>query len=241
MSRRYSKRVADPVHGTISLTEVEEKIIDTRTFQRLRNIKQLGNVDLVFPGANYSRFSHSLGVCHIAGKILDSLKASGSDIDEAEWQRYRLAALLHDVGHYPFSHVIEHAMENVYGEDRLAHEAVGGLVVEHDPEISEILKDANIRASSVSAIFQRRYTSESIRYADIVSSGLDADRLDYLQRTAHHSGIPYGSIDFNYLISQVQMDQDGNIGFTDKARLAVDHFLLSRWFEYQQIIFHKTV
>jgi HD superfamily phosphohydrolase len=251
MNDRYSKQIADPIHGTIGLTRLETQIIDTQAFQRLRNVKQLGAVDFVFPGANYSRFSHSLGVCHVAGKILESIEATPrfEGFSDHEWQRYRLAALLHDVGHYPFSHTMENALEEVYGEDDdgeelyMEHEAVGGQVVQLDPDISSILEANGFEPASISAIFQRDYSKEdiSIDYADVISSGLDADRLDYLRRSAHYSGVPYGSIDFNYLISQFQVDEKDRVCLTKKALLAADHFLLSRWFEYQQMIFHKTV
>lgn len=258
MDDRYSKQIADPIHGTIGLTELEVQIVDTHAFQRLSHVKQLGVVDLVFPGANYSRFSHSLGVCHVAGQILKSIAATpGFDgFSDHEWQRYRLAALLHDVGHYPFSHTMENVLDEVYGVDEREedvdddgnelywdHEAVGGQVVRCDSEISSILKANGFEPKSVSAIFQREYDEEdvSIDYADVVSSGLDADRLDYLRRSAHYSGVPYGSIDFNYLISQFQLDASKEVCLTKKALLAADHFLLSRWFEYQQMIFHKTV
>jgi len=106
------KRIADPVHGTIGLSELEIGIINTSVFQRLRNVRQLGLVNHVFPAADYSRFAHSVGVCHIAGLILNNLRLQGARLTDGVIQEYRLAALLHDVGHYPFSH----AMETVVGD-----------------------------------------------------------------------------------------------------------------------------
>lgn len=107
------KAVADPVHGTIQLTPLETKIISTRAFQRLRQVKQLGLANMVFPGADYSRFSHCLGVCHVTGRILDALNTKRPGIiSPAEQDRYRLAGLLHDVGHYPFSHATEDALKD---------------------------------------------------------------------------------------------------------------------------------
>ena len=115
-SSKYRQgRITDPVHGTIELSQLEIDLLSTRSFQRLHNVKQLGLAHLVFPGADYSRLSHSLGVNHITGKILDSLRRnSGEVIGDQEYQLYRLAGLLHDVGHYPYSHTFENAVSAFY-------------------------------------------------------------------------------------------------------------------------------
>ena len=105
---KYShSRITDPVHGTIELSELEVDLLSTGAFQRLRNVKQLGLAHLVFPGADYSRLSHSIGVNHVTGRILDALKSNtDAHIADAEYELYRLAGLLHDVGHYPlFPHL----------------------------------------------------------------------------------------------------------------------------------------
>lgn len=249
MDLQREKQVADPVHNTLGLTETEVKIIETPAFQRLRRVMQLGMVDRVFPGANYSRFSHSLGVCHVAGRIMQSLKDSGADFGNEMIQRYRLAGLLHDIGHYPFSHTMEDAIENAElpGPTR-EHEEVGRLVVENDSQISEILQDDGFDPEVIADIFCRSADEEEeveddrLRYVDVISSGLDADRLDYLRRSAHHSGVPYGSVNFDYLISQFELDEaNSNVCLSERALNAADHFLMSRWFEYQQLIFHHTV
>src|ERR1700723_1913060 len=102
-----SKRIADPVHGTIELRDVELEIVGTNIFQRLRNVKQLGLAHLVYPAADYSRFSHSLGACHVAGLITNALTGGKHiELSDADISLYRVAALLHDVGHYPFSHAM---------------------------------------------------------------------------------------------------------------------------------------
>lgn len=282
MERTFSKQISDPVHGTIELTPLEVRIINTRSFQRLTRIGQLGLVHLVFPGAQYSRFSHSLGVCHVTGRILDSINDTPGfvELNAREWQRYRLAGLLHDVGHYPFSHTLENVLEDTYDEEHqgpyadddepsadgkkqyMEHEAVGACILKHDPEIRKILEEFGYE-EEVAPIFQRiepdtdkgeisedeagkgkeRSPDDNpgIEYADVVSSGLDADRLDYLMRSSRFSGVPYGGIDLDYLISQFQVDPDERVCLTNKARLTADHFLLSRWFEYQQMIYHHTV
>lgn len=115
----FRKRISDPVHGIISLTEVELAVVDSRAFQRLRGVRQLGLAHYVFPGADYTRFAHSLGACHVMGRIMEALKSGGASIDAKMVQVHRLAALLHDVGHYPFSHATEHAMEDHYKDTLL--------------------------------------------------------------------------------------------------------------------------
>lgn len=269
MSLIFTDQIADPVHGTIGLTQVEKKIIGTDAFQRLRNIGQLGLVDYVFPGANYSRLSHCIGVCHVAGQIMEAIRdskwAAGYEITDAMVQVYRLAGLLHDIGHYPMSHAMEKARKSAtLGGPHLNHEEVGELILLEDTEISTILnnylkrqvEDGNIEvegeitASHISDIFRRTNPQEEpeqsnplpiTHFTDIISSAIDADRLDYLCRSAHHSGVPYGSINVNYLISQFTMDPEtAFVCLTHRAMNAADHFLLGRWFEYQRLIYHPT-
>jgi uncharacterized protein len=259
------KRVADPVYKTIGLSKLEVEVVNTSVFQRLRNIKQLGLAHFVFPGADYSRFSHSLGVCHVTGRILEALQASNAsgfpNIEDIAL--YRLAGLLHDIGHYPFSHAMENAIKKFYSDklivsvesplehqknhyqdndtDKfqfLSHEKTGEQILANDTELNKVLQDGNINPDDVSAIFMR---SKPQPLANLVSSDLDADRIDYLLRTAHHSGLPYGSVDLDYIISQMCLDNDGKVCLTMKALRAADHMLLCRYFDYLQSTFHKTV
>jgi HD superfamily phosphohydrolase len=243
-----AKRIADPVHGTIGLSDLELRVINTRAFQRLRNIKQLGLAYLVFPAADYSRFSHSVGVCHITGQILENLRSSGTagEIDDREVQLYRLAGLLHDVGHYPFSHAMEEAIANYHSKKLLEnqykrpfkHEAVSKQILISDPQLNSLLRSSGYDVKEIYAIFNRERPP---RFANLVSSDMDADRIDYMLRTAHHTGLPYGSVDIAYLLSQMRVDCDSRICLTGKAIRTAEHFLLCRYFDYQQVTFHKTV
>jgi hypothetical protein len=234
MAEFNARRISDPVHDTIGLSEVEDAIIASRAFQRLRNVKQLGLASLVFPGADYSRLSHCVGVCHVTGRILSALAANNLDLklDSTRIQAYRLAGLLHDIGHYPFSHAMEEAIQNYRANALLKpgqaikiinHEVVGKQILDKDPEITEILHKFKIEPTSVSAIFNR---SQPDTLTNLISSDLDADRIDYLLRTAYFSGLPYGGIDLEYLLTQLRLDKEGRLCLTRKAICAADHFLL---------------
>lgn len=256
MALSIHKRISDPIHGSIELTELEWRVIATPAFQRLRNIKQLGLAHYVFPNADYSRFSHSLGVCHVAGRTLEAIqKVSGaSNVSDEEIQQYRLAGLLHDVGHYPYSHAMEEAIAEFYSSMLLSpkngasdegikdeskplnHESAGERVLTLDSAFAALRDKAYWQ--SIADIFRRQ---EPPRFANLVSSDLDADRIDYLMRTAHHTGLPYGNVDIEYLLSQLQIDDQKRICFRAKALRAAEHLLVCRYFDYQQVAFNKTV
>jgi uncharacterized protein len=253
------KRVADSVHGTVEITEVERQLIDTAPFQRLRGVKQLGLAHLVFPGADYSRFTHCLGACHVTGRILDGIETNGDvQFSETERATYRAAALLHDIGHYPFSHATEDAVRNYYaatltepvdgppeelGESEehvapLLHEDVGVELIQSAP-IADVLVEHDLDPARLAAIVQ--HADNAPHYANIVSSDLDADRIDYLLRTAHHTGLPYGRIDLDYIVSMMRIDEDRRLCLDGRALRTAEHLLLARYFDYQQISYHKSV
>ena len=204
------KRITEPVHKVIGLSELETRIINgANVFSRLRNIKQLGLAHFVFPGADYSRFSHSVGVCHIAGRVLDALRKNGAEISDKEIQLYRLAGLLHDIGHYPFSHAMEHALHDQFSDSKFLipiddghnsestekpphnHEQLGEEILERDQTIRAIIENYGngIEVSEIYKIFTK---TEESRFAKLVSSDLDADRIAFLQiaqqsrRDGHH-------------------------------------------------------
>jgi len=262
MSLKLAKRISDTIHGSVGLTDLEIRTIDTKVFQRLRNVKQLGMVDRVFPGASYSRFSHAIGTCHVTGRILDAIESNtGTKLDSKEIQLYRLAGLLHDIGHYPFSHATEHAISKHYannlmnsvsetnrdstlshsnGSTYYPHEHVGKEVLRCDKEISTIIKEFGFSPEEIADIFTR---ANPLQFANLVSSDLDADRIDYLLRTARHSGLPYGSVDIDYILSQMTLDNSAQrrVCLTEKAVRAAEHLLLCRYYDYRQIVFNKTV
>ncbi len=241
----FVARISDPVHGTVGLTKVEKDVVAAPAFQRLRNVKQLGLAGLVYPACDYSRFAHSVGACHVAGRVLSRLTP-----DDDVVQRYRLAALLHDCGHYPFSHAMERAVANhstrtMVGvgsqpsPSPMTHERVGKELVRCDPDLTSALTRAGVEPAAITAIFTREAPVD--QFANLISSDLDADRIDYLLRTAHHSGLPYGAVDIDYLLDHLRVDGRGRVCIDERAARTVDHFLLCRFFDYQQVTFHKTV
>lgn len=255
------KTITDPLYGNINLTKIESRLVSTPVFQRLHNIRQLGLGHLVFPSAGYSRFAHSVGACHNADRILTAIEANSEHkiFTDIERQAFRIAALFHDLGHYPFSHTTEHAVKRFFREgiystpdDKqgvldiavspsaaptyLDHEDTGQLIFLDDPEISEIFEeDAMMSKSDVTASFLDENLST------IISSDLDCDRLDYLKRTSIHSGAPYGAVDVDFIISKATIDGDGRFCFDRKAVRAADHLLVSRFYDFMQIPYHKTV
>ena len=186
--------VKDTVHDHIEIDGVAAELIDTPAVQRLRHVKQLGTVQLVYPSANHTRFEHSLGVYHLASRALDHLGIAGKRAERIE-----AAAMLHDVGHGPFSHNLEsltHRRTGKYHDDveeLLATGAVGDVLRDHDLDPDRI---AGLVAGEGP-------------YAGLVSGELDVDRMDYLVRDAHHTGVPYGTVDTGRLVSELRLTGDG--------------------------------
>lgn len=255
MPLEFKTWIRDPVHGSIQLTEIERQVIDTPPFQRLRRIKQLGLACLAFPSADYPRFEHSLGVLEVAGRILARIHRSFRNISDHEMQEFRLAALLHDIGHYPFSHAMDDAINEVGSlsmltktgqneqamstETFLSHEKAGELVLRHSKELNKVLRTDGFDPDRLSRIFNHEDTA--VRLVNLISSDLDADRLDYMARTALHTGLPYGLADINYLIEQIQIDNNDFLCFDRKALYSVEHMLFARYFDYQTLVRHRVV
>ncbi len=217
-------RVRDPIHGFIDLSPVEAALVDTRAMQRLRRVKQLGLTHLVYPGAEHSRFVHSLGACHVAGLL-------GSALARAGWtgdiHLVRVCALLHDLGHPPFSHA---------GERGVPHEAMT-LALVREGEIAEVLRAHGVDPAAVVAILDG--TGDRVSGA-LVSGQLDADRMDYLLRDARMCGVRYGEYDLPRLVESVAPAPDGGLAVRGAGLHAVEGLLLARYSMFQQVYFHRT-
>ena len=238
MPLNTAKLVYDCVHGYIELTEQELKIIDTLVFQRLHNIRQLGTGFLVYPGATHSRFAHSLGTLCVMGKLAKRLEEIGIIEDEEGIAKLRLAALLHDIGHYPFSHVLEIPTKKLNTNGDGDHEQLSAHLIHNS-----CLKDSldTFTPDDISSIITKKVVDKPF-YSLIISSDLDVDRIDYLMRDAHATGVSYGSIDVERLVRTITSDEDENhIAVEEKGRQALENFLMARYHMYQTVYYHKTV
>jgi uncharacterized protein len=221
----------DPLYGFIHVDyELIRKIIDSALFQRLRRVRQLSGVQMVFHGAEHSRFSHSLGVYEIANRFL-----TVSDIQNALSERDKLvflsAALLHDIGHGAYSH----AFEDVFGVD---HEKIGAALIMHDQEVYQALSSIdNQFASDVASIILKKKKFPLIE--QLISSQLDVDRLDYLERDAYFTGAAYGHIDVDRLI-RVLYIKNGQVVFKLSGIHAIENYLIARYHMYWQVYYHPV-
>lgn len=214
--------VRDPVHGNITLSPLEERIVDSEEFQRLRRIKQLALTCLVYPGAVHTRFEHSLGTMHLASSICDVLGIAG---DEKE--RIRVKALLHDIGHVAFSHESEQALMGTLG----GHEKVGKRKV-LEGELREIIGERY----APNEIFPEKGGIAE----EIIACDVGADRMDYLKRDAHYTGVAYGIIDTDRLI-HTMLSENGKIGVERGGLEAAEALLIGRFLMFSTVYLHKTV
>lgn len=222
------KIINDPVYGFIRFPEPELlQIIDHPWFQRLRHIKQMGTAHLVYPGATHTRLHHSLGACHLMGKALDELRIKGVDISKEEYTAARIAILLHDIGHGPFSHALEHSLV-----DGMSHEVVSHLIMQRlDTEIGGLMKHAT-------DIFNHSYPKKFLH--QLVSSQLDVDRMDYLNRDSFYTGVSEGVIGYDRILQMLTV-HNGELMVEEKGVHSVEKFIIARRLMYWQVYLHKTV
>jgi len=187
--REYWGFIKDPIHGYIWITDSERNIIDTRPVQRLRRIKQLGlGAEYVYPGANHTRFEHSLGCLYLAGVLAESLPV---ELSKNEIADIRVAALLHDLGHGPFSHVFEPLLNRCTGK---THEDMSEWLIERS-ELAEILESGGYSVDRIKKLAVGRMSTEKIFLNQIIRSAVDVDKMDFLVRDSYHTGAGYGQID----------------------------------------------
>ncbi|MCP4247519.1 MAG: HD domain-containing protein [bacterium] len=243
--------VVDSVHGDIRLTPRERRIIDTASFQRLRHLKQLGMGQVTYPNATHSRFAHSLGVLGVMRRVTrvarEPLRLSDEDMEDV-----CLAGLLHDIGHYPYSHLMEKIDHVTLTEEFIEggksieldtvaypdHEAVGGMIVTGQRDLITAI-GSKARAQEIAKLFRGEAVGRE-QLAKLIHSSLDMDRLDYLLRDAKATGVPYGRIDLNYLLNNMRTSPSGMLGVDAKALPAAEQCLFARFFMYRTVYFHKT-
>jgi len=245
------KEVRDPVHGFIYFNETEMKIVNSSPFQRLRYIRQLAFTHLVYPGAEHSRFAHSMGVMEFATKMFDTLltKDSGQLVRwskariKRNRQLLRLAALLHDTGHPPFSHASEDLLPGASHEDFSRRFILAEPI---SPLINEFKKDLGFTADDVAAFFSAKNIDPDIAFLKEIFAGeVDADKIDYLYRDSLFTGVHYGRFDYQRLIQSLCLIEDpegaGNVvmAIESGGLHALEAMVLARYFMFTQVYFHK--
>jgi HD superfamily phosphohydrolase len=221
------KILNDPVYGFITIpSELIFSIIDHPYFQRLRRIKQLGLTDYVYPGALHTRFHHAIGAMHLMSITLDNLRHKGIEISEEEYEAGLIAILLHDIGHGPFSHALEFSiLQNI------PHESLSLLVIQR------LNREFDNKLDLAIKIFKGEY--ERKFFNQLVSSQLDIDRLDYLQRDCFFTGVSEGAIGADRIIKMMDI-KDDRLVIEEKGIYSIENFLSARRLMYWQVYLHKT-
>ncbi|MFN8280393.1 MAG: HD domain-containing protein [Saprospiraceae bacterium] len=216
----------DPIYGFISVHNKNlMRLIEHPYFQRLRRIKQLGLTHYVYPGAVHTRFNHALGAYHLMTEALLHLQQKGHAISQEEFEAAQMAILLHDIGHGPFSHVLEHSLVNVH------HETITLWMMESLNRSFGGMLDLAIE------VFQGRHPKKFLH--QLISSQLDVDRLDYLKRDSFYTGVVEGNIGIDRLIMMMDVS-DQNLILEEKSIYTIEKFLSSRRIMYLQVYLHKT-
>ena len=222
------KILKDPIHGNIHFPDEEVKILDSKEFQRLRNIKQLGLSYLVFPSATHSRFEHSIGAYFLANKLCESLGLSKGDV-----QKVRLAALLHDVGHGPFSHSSELAVFTRL-DSGFSHEKNTARILKKS-ELSDYLKRIGFSGAEIAKIA----VEHKSKFSEIVSGEIDVDRMDYLVRDSYYTAAAYGVIDLDRLIDVLHF-KNSHLFLDDRGISVGESVVLARYLMYPSVYEHHT-
>lgn len=237
-----NKFIRDAIHKNINIKEpVIKDLIATKEFQRLRWISQLGGAQIAFPSATHTRYTHSLGVYHVLSRVFKEVR-SAKAINEQEQLIVKIAGLLHDIGHGPFSHSFEKVL-NLKEDPNypFSHEFYTCAIIS-DPatEVNKILKAHKIDVEQVVAIIKKDETKCFKYQVQLVSSQLDCDRIDYLMRDAYFTGANYGAIDLDWVVKHMIIDETSGILFHEKALSAIENYLVTRFHMYQQVYLHKS-
>ena len=224
----FRKIINDPVYGFITIDdELIYTVISHPYYQRLRRIHQMAMAQLVYPGAVHTRLHHSLGAYHLMCNAINELKGKGISISAEEEQAAKIAILLHDIGHGPYSHALEHVLIK-----NASHEKISLMLMEKmNDELSGKLQMAI-------DIFKNNYSKKFLH--QLVSGQLDVDRMDYLIRDSFFTGVSEGVIGYDRIIKMLTV-HDGELMVEEKGIYSIEKFLVSRRFMYWQVYLHKTV
>jgi len=232
-AQEYWGFIKDPIYGYIRLTEVERNVIDTLAVQRLRRIRQLAGAEFVYPAANHTRFEHVLGTMYLAGVVSESLPVH---LTAEEKQRVRLAALLHDVGHAPFSHLFEPLLLKYMGRN---HEDISRWIIA-ESTLTETISRQGFDAEELSGLaIGKPSKSDRSFLGQIISSSFDVDKMDFVVRDSYHTGAGYGSVDVFRLIYTMDV-LEGNLAVDVTALPTLESLILARLESFKAIYFHRA-
>ena len=235
MPKSYWGEIKDPVHGYVYITENEKNLIDTYPMQRLRRLRQLAGSEYVYPGANHTRFEHCLGVMYLAGKVVEKPNLSRIVSDE-EADMIRVSGLLHDVGHGPFSHVFEQLLIR---DLEKTHEDITSWIIA-ESEISDKIGKIGFKPEEVAKLAVGKLHKPGKAFWDqIISSGVDVDKQDFIVRDTYHTGAEYGFIDIFRLIHALDVLGE-NLAVELGALSALEAFMIARIESFKSIYFHRV-
>ncbi|MEM3612460.1 MAG: HD domain-containing protein [Candidatus Bathyarchaeia archaeon] len=235
MPKSYWGEIKDPVHGYVYITEEEKEIIDSYPVQRLRRLRQLAGAEYVYPGANHTRFEHSIGVMYLAGKVAENPNISQL-IGEEEAEAVRIAGLLHDVGHGPFSHVFEHLLTKKLNK---THEDITAWIIKNS-ELKDVLANFGYKAEDIAELAVGSLSIRGKAFLNqIIRSSIDVDKLDFVVRDTYHTGAEYGFVDVFRLIHTFDV-LDGNLAVDIGALSTLESFIIARIESFKSIYFHRV-
>jgi len=227
--------IRDPVHGYVKITEPERDVIDSPFVQRLRRIHQLAGAYMVYPGAVHTRFDHVTGAMHVAGGIAEALSL-WIELTPDQVQEIRLAALLHDVGHGPFSHTFEEVLAD---KTTVTHEDISERII-RESSISDTLNRHGFSPRKMSAFAVGKQSAKPPYMNEVIAGGLSADIMDYLLRDSYFTGVEYGKVDVQRVIDSLRV-ADKHLALDNAGLYAFEALLLARYEMFKAVYFHRTV
>ena len=228
--------IKDPIYGYLFVNDLERKLIDTKYFQRLRRIRQLSGSEYVYPGANHTRFEHSLGVSYLAEKMANAITHDEEvTLTEKDILHVKIAGLLHDIGHGPFSHTFEALLAT----QEKNHEDLSRWII-NETEIKDILKESNLSIKTITGLIHGNKTIKGKGFLNqIISGSCDVDKMDFIVRDSYHTGAEYGQVDVMRILYTMGVFE-GNLAVNYSALPALEAFLIARVESFRTIYFHKV-
>ncbi len=235
MPKTYWGEIKDPVYGYVYITEQEKEVIDSYPVQRLRRLRQLAGAEYVYPGANHTRFEHSIGVMYLAGKVVENPNISQM-VDEKDVEAVRIAGLLHDVGHGPFSHVFEHLLTKKLNK---THEDITVWLIKKS-ELKDVLERLGHNPEYIAELAAGSPPASPKAFLNqIIRSYIDVDKLDFVVRDTYHTGAEYGFVDIFRLIHTFDVFE-GNLAVDIGALSTLESFIIARIESFKSIYFHRV-